>query len=121
MAASLESRLDALEDAVHEKALMSAASDRAARRKIEGIFTRLSSTAGNGARLELPTPVFKRALQIYLNGVSASDLDALASRYSPGDEGPATTGSWNRSEPCEWPTSSIASLPAAAAAAAAAA
>ena len=38
-----EVRVDALEDAVYEKALTSAASDATARRKIEGVFARLVS------------------------------------------------------------------------------
>ncbi len=85
--------MDALEDAVYEKALTSAASDATARRKIEGVFARLVSVPdaeregeklGSGGRpppVNLPIRVFKRGLLVYLNGVEDEDLDALARRY----------------------------------------
>ena len=88
-----EVRVDALEDAVYEKALTSAASDATARRKIEGVFARLVSVPdaeregeklGSGGRpppVNLPIRVFKRGLLVYLNGVEDEDLDALARRY----------------------------------------
>ena len=84
-----ECRLDALEDAVYEKALSSAASDATARRKIEAVFSRLicvpSAAHSNRGHappaLVLPLKVFKRGLLVYLNGVEDKDLDALARRY----------------------------------------
>ena len=84
-----ECRLDALEDAVYEKALSSAASDATARRKIEAVFSRLicvpSASHSNRGHappaLVLPLKVFKRGLLVYLNGVEDKDLDALARRY----------------------------------------
>ena len=89
MSSFQECRLDALEDAVYEKALSSAASDATARRKIEAAFSRLISvpSAAHSNRghappaFVLPLKVFKRGLQVYLNGVEDKDLDALARRY----------------------------------------
>ena len=90
--------MDALEDAVYEKALTSAASDATARRKIEGVFARLVSVPdaeregeklGSGGRpppVNLPIRVFKRGLLVYLNGVEDEDLDALALSSTAGEQ-----------------------------------